>query len=75
MVIDFKFKYLFLLKLIIMIVGYILLTCLVVISISKMMETWELSAQVVGKKPPLVVRGYFGMFNFISDLVSLKIFK
>jgi hypothetical protein len=59
----------------IMIVGYILLGCLVLISISKMMETWELSAEVSGKKAPLLVRGYFGFFNFISDLVSLKIFK
>jgi hypothetical protein len=58
-----------------MIVGYILLGCLVLVSISKMMETWELAAEIEGKKAPLIVRSYFDIFNFVSDLVSLKIFK
>jgi len=37
------------------------------------MKTWGFSAERVGKKPTLFVRGYFWVFNLISDLVSLII--
>lgn len=58
-----------------MIIIYSLTFLLVMIAISKMVQTWKLSADIAGEKPHAIVRGFYGFFDFISDLVSLKIFK
>lgn len=57
------------------IAGYILLICLVLIAISKMLETWELANELSGKRTHVIVRSFFGFFDLISNIVSLKIFK
>lgn len=58
-----------------MVILYSITFLLVLIAVSKMIQTWKLSADIAGEKPHVIVRGFFGFFDFISDLVSLKIFK
>ena len=58
-----------------MILIYTFLAILAGIALFKMINTWKLSAEMVNKKPNVIVRSIFGSADFIADLVSLKIFK
>ena len=58
-----------------MIIAYTLITFLVGIAFFKMLNTWKLSAEMVDKKPSIIVRSIFGSADFVADLISLKIFK
>lgn len=58
-----------------MIIVKLLVGILVLVAVSKMVQTWKLMAEMENKKPNLLVRTFFGFFDFISDTVSLRIFK
>ena len=54
---------------------YLFTGLLLTIALSKMVQTWKLSAEIMDKKPNWFVRTFFGTSDFIADVVSLKIFN
>jgi hypothetical protein len=62
-------------KIRIMTLLYLFTGLLLTIALSKMVQTWKLSAEIMDKKPNWFVRTFFGTSDFIANVVSLKIFN